>query len=283
LPNHIAKPPRSVVSRLAAILLTFRSGGSYSITEIARLTGLPVSTTHRLTGELASWQLLRRAPDGRYEVGVNLQRLDYEVGRAPDLYDRAPLVVADLSAITGRRARLGVLRGGRVAYTEKQVGPDPATPFSARAALPAHATAMGKALLAFSPRETVALVQQQLTVYTAHTLTSPSQLHGELQAARLSHIATACGELTSGDCAVAVPVFGPGGTVVAALELQVHDLPADVAVCRSTLAVAARGLSRELSLIGGPSAGSYLRLVPKLHADLGVPVGVVPAREAAVT
>ena len=51
------------------------AGDSHSVTELSRLTGLPVSTTHRLAAELASWQLLKRAADGRYEVGLTLRRL----------------------------------------------------------------------------------------------------------------------------------------------------------------------------------------------------------------
>ena len=43
---------RSVTSKVIAILMTFGSGGSYSLTEIARLTGLPISTAHRLITEL---------------------------------------------------------------------------------------------------------------------------------------------------------------------------------------------------------------------------------------
>ncbi len=47
--------------------------------------------------------------------------------------------------------------------------------------------------------------------------------------------------------AVAVPVFGAGGIVVAALELTVRDLRADQRLAQSVLTVAGRGLSRELA------------------------------------
>src|SRR3954452_18094315 len=118
-------PPRTVASRLTAILLTFRSGSSHSLTEIAQLTGLPMSTVHRLATEMASWQLLTRTDDGRYEVGANLQQEAGEAGLAPDLDDRAALAVTDLSEATHGRARLGVLRGGSVVCIEPWVGPGP--------------------------------------------------------------------------------------------------------------------------------------------------------------
>ena len=49
-------PPRSVASRITAILSTFLTGESHSITEIAHMTGLPVSTTHRISADLAAWR-----------------------------------------------------------------------------------------------------------------------------------------------------------------------------------------------------------------------------------
>ena len=56
----------SVVSKVAAILRAFRFNGALTVTEIARVTDLPLSTAHRLVVELADRQLLRRGDDGRY-------------------------------------------------------------------------------------------------------------------------------------------------------------------------------------------------------------------------
>ena len=60
------------MSKIVAILTTFASGGSYSLTEIARLTGLPVSTTHRLVTELLDWGMLQRSSTGRFCIGMQL-------------------------------------------------------------------------------------------------------------------------------------------------------------------------------------------------------------------
>jgi DNA-binding IclR family transcriptional regulator len=259
-------PPRTVVSRLAAILLTFRYGSVHSLTEIAALTGLPMSTVHRMAAELASRQLLRRTPDGRYEIGSNLQQLAGDVHHPPDLDERATLVVCDLSEVTRRRARLGVLCSTRVAYVEKRWGAEPPVPFCAGATLPAHATALGKALLAFAPRPSVAAVERQMSAYTAATLTDPVQLQRQLQLIRVTRIAESRGELVRGDWAIAAPVFGSGGAVIAALELQVHDLREDIGMCRPALAVAARSLSRDLAL-DALHEGPQLRLLPRAAED----------------
>jgi DNA-binding IclR family transcriptional regulator len=266
LPHDGVPPPRTVASRLTAILLTFRSGSSNSLTEIAALTGLPMSTVHRLTCEMASRQLLHRAPDGRYQVGPNLQQLAGDVERVPSLEDRAELVVTDLCEATRRRARLGVLSAARVAYAEKRWGAEAPTPLCAGPTLPVHATALGKALLAFAPQSTVEAVQRRLTPYTTRTVTEPERLLRQLQIVRLTGIAQSRGELVRGDCAIAAPVFGPGGAAVAAVELEVHDLREDVAMCRAALNVTARGLSRELAL-EGHNHGRHLRALPRAADD----------------
>src|SRR6188472_2950047 len=121
---------RSVTSKITSILLTFTEGSEHSLTEIARLAGLPVSTAHRLTSELASWRLLDRTDDGLYRVGLPLRMLGTGDAVAPSVVERAPWVLDDLAGATRSRARLGVLAGLEVAYLEKQPGPRPVSSFS---------------------------------------------------------------------------------------------------------------------------------------------------------
>jgi hypothetical protein len=109
---------RSVTSKIVAFLMTFASGESYSLTEIARLTGLPVSTTHRLVTELLDWGMLQRSSTGRFCIGMQLRAI---VSRAavipPHLHQRARRVMEDLAAVSaGGVVRLAVLQDLDVAY-----------------------------------------------------------------------------------------------------------------------------------------------------------------------
>jgi DNA-binding IclR family transcriptional regulator len=309
VPQCRTSPPRSVVGRITAILSTFHAGDRHSVTEIARLTKLPVSTTHRLVAELAAWQLLYRSGDGRYRIGLAVQQLRGEDWAVPSLHERGARVLTDLSAATQRRARLGVLVGDRVSYAEKRPDAEPVTGFCPGATLPAHATALGKALLAFAPmpvapfagtgkgaaarssapRATTAgrhssevagtgkgaaarssaPLPRDLRAYTARTLGDPDRLRRALNVVRLTRLAVCDGELVPGECTVAVPVFAPGGGAVAALELEVVDLRAEMPVCRATLAVAAAGLARELAADSDASWRPHLRVLEASRSAAG--------------
>ncbi len=249
------EPRRSVVSKVVAIVRSFGSGGSLTVTEISQAANLPLSTTHRLVHELAAWGVLHRGAHARFEI---VQRPLPDCGDCgPDLRALAAPTVEDLSAATRSDIRLGRLYGFRVFYVEKTDGSHPLSVFSDAATLPAHATALGKALLAFSPAETVDhVVRHGLRSYTSSTVTTAAQLRRTLNVTRLRGMAVVNGELLPHHCAVAVPLFGPGGEAVAALEVRLRDGLVELACVVPALRVAAGGLSRELGRAGVHIASS---------------------------
>jgi DNA-binding IclR family transcriptional regulator len=239
---------RSVTDKITSILMLFTEGTEHTLTEISRSAGLPISTAHRLTSELASWRLLERTVDGRYRAGLRLRMMGSGDARRPALRERAPFVLEDLARVTRRRVRLGVLQELEVAYIEKQPGPRPVTGFTPAATLPVHATALGRALLAFAPAGVVErTILQGLRAYTPHTVTAPDRLRRALAIVRLTKVALTRFELEATACGIAVPVFGSGGEVVASIELTVPDLARELPSVMAALSMAARSLSRELA------------------------------------
>ena len=73
--GNSTEPGRSVTSKVAAILLTFHDGNEHSLTEIARLTCLPLSTAHRLVTELAGWGVLERTDWSKFRVGLSIKTM----------------------------------------------------------------------------------------------------------------------------------------------------------------------------------------------------------------
>src|SRR4051794_28100648 len=117
---------RSVASRVTAILMAFRSGGTHTLSELAALAGLPISTTHRLVGELVSRRVLERTEGGGYRVGLPLRMIGAGTPhQPPPLLDRGLAVLADLAEATRATARLGVLEGTRLAVAEVTPGAPP--------------------------------------------------------------------------------------------------------------------------------------------------------------
>ncbi len=249
-----SEPRRTVTSKVVAIIRSFDPGRRLTITEVAQVADLSLSTTHRLVHELAAWGILHRGDDARYEIVLSpgsCSRSD----RPPGLRTVAAPTIEDLSAATTSDVRFGVIDGHQVLYVEKAYRGRPLSEFSAAATLPAHATALGKALLAFSPPETVDhVVRHGLPSYTASTIATAVRLRHTLKVTRLRGMAVARGELRAGHCAVAAPVFGPAGEVAAALEVRLRDVPSELPGTVPALMVAARGLSRDLGRIAVPVA-----------------------------
>ena len=94
--GNAADQGRSVTAKLAAILASFTSGSVQQLTELARHSGLPVSTTHRLAAELTATEFLQRSSGGGFRIGPALRDLTDPAPRPPTLVERAPHVVEDL-------------------------------------------------------------------------------------------------------------------------------------------------------------------------------------------
>jgi DNA-binding IclR family transcriptional regulator len=252
--GNATEPGRSVTSRIASILLTFTEGSEHSLTEIARWAGLPISTAHRLIAEMTSWRLLERTPDGLYRAGLPLRMIKGGPSHCPSLGERAPCILEDLAVATRCRARLGVLQELDVAYIEKCPGHRPVTGFSPAARLPAHSTALGRALLAFSPPGMVEMaIMRGLRTSTSQTAISPERFRRAIAITRLTRTAVTSHELDAQTCAAAMPVFGPDG-MVAAIELTIPDLDAvTLQPALIALTVATRSLTRELTGASSPT------------------------------
>jgi DNA-binding IclR family transcriptional regulator len=236
-----------VTSKVTAILMVFSRGSTYSLTELAQLTGLPISTAHRLAGELAARRLLERTADGGYRIGLPLRMIGAGAtspgpAAAPlaaeeSLLARASAVMVDLAAATRAPVRIGLLRGTQVMTATAQPG-DRAPTGLGPARHVARDTALGRVLLAFSPPSVVDDALRNGSPMT-------ERLRRSLATTRL----TRCAVTRDGPAAqtVAMPVFGAGGTLLAALELDVSAMAEGLSGARAALAVATGSLSRQLA------------------------------------
>jgi IclR family acetate operon transcriptional repressor len=267
---------RTVTSKLAAILRSFSEGRLHSLSEVARSADIPVSTAHRLVSELVEWGFLDRTPDKRYGVGSLLTQIGGSVWHVPRIQNLAEQVLDDLASAVNATVRFGMLHGGTVVGIESRstrVGPSRYR--SCR--LPAHATAVGKVLLAYSETESVNdVIRQGMTRFTTNTIVTAAALRRDLAITRMNQLAWAREELEPETTSIAAPVFAVGGRVVAALEVTVggasHEFRARTA--QPALVVAARGMTRQLAT----SRSLQSRAIPAV--DSGTQFGVADGRLA---
>jgi DNA-binding IclR family transcriptional regulator len=112
---------------------------------------------------------------------------------------------------------------------------------------PAHATGVGKAILAYSPASVVqARIEAGLPRLTARTITTPGALQRELQEIRTRGFAQDREESHLGVSCVAAPVFGSDKKIRAALSITGRTTSIDPARLGPAIRIAANSLSRAL-------------------------------------
>ncbi|GAA4933986.1 IclR family transcriptional regulator [Actinomycetospora succinea] len=244
----------SVTERVLGILSAFGPGAeSLTLSGIARTAGLPLSTAHRLVGELAAWGALERGEDGRYRIGLRLWEVGALAPRSLGLRERAMPYLEDLYEATRQNVQLAVRDGHEVVYVERLAHPEAVRVFSrVGGRMPLNATGVGQVLLAFAPPA----VQEEvlagpLPALTPRTITDSGDLRRTLAAVRREGVAVCDGMVDLLSLSVAAPVRGEDERVVASLSVVVPSAGAEPRMIVPAVRAAARGISRAL---GAPSA-----------------------------
>ncbi|OLP00369.1 IclR family transcriptional regulator [Mycolicibacterium porcinum] len=205
----------SMVDRVALILNVFDEPGKHlRLDQIAGRTGLPRSSVHRILKQLHSAGLLQHRPDG-YALAASPLPVTRMVDHS-QLRSVASPTLSRLHADTGLVVHLGVLFGGDVVYLDKVAGRNSAVvPTRVAGHSPAHASALGKTMLAQLPAEEVdAVLGPRLTRSTRSTISDLETLHRELARIRSRHgLAYDNEELAIGLTSVAAPLRSADGEV----------------------------------------------------------------------
>ncbi len=213
----------AVVDRAFDVLeLLATAPGPLGVTDIARQVGSTKSATWRMLVNLeARGYAVKDPATSRYSIGPRLADLGLRGGSRANLVQAARPYLESLSRTFGETANLGVLDSGQVLYIDIVESPRDlrmAARVGARDAL--HATALGKAMLAYLPGEMVEeALAQPLEARTTRTITTPDRIRDDLTRIRESGIASEVGENEVAAACFGVPVFGPDGDAIAAISL----------------------------------------------------------------
>jgi DNA-binding IclR family transcriptional regulator len=242
------------IERAATLLHAIvESGGQMGVTELAAAVGLPKTTTHGLLRTLLSVGFVEQDPrTGRYTLGAGLLGLGSHYLDANELRSRASNWADSLAGRSGCAVRLGTPAGLQVVVVHHVFRPDDSPQeLEVGSLLPAHATAVGKVLLAARPAMARSLTDAPIEALTPRTVVDPAALLAELQTVRTRGWAEQRGEYRLGTGGIAAPVHGPGGLVVGALGVSgpVDQLFTDTArrALQAMVVEAAAAVSRELA------------------------------------
>jgi IclR family acetate operon transcriptional repressor len=232
-----------------------RHGSGASLEELASSVALPKSSLHRTLAALRQRGFATQREDGRYLLGPDLLRIAF------DFYDRLDVRVwlrptlERLRAELNETIHLGVLDGADVVYVDKL---EPTHPIALSSKIggrnPAHCTAVGKALLAWTYPSDAALRtwaddHAPLEHRTARTIEEPGALAREMTRIRTEGIAKDLEESEPGVKCVAAPVFFGGSTPVAAISISAPKERLPAAAMRGVV----DALRREIPRAGDPA------------------------------
>jgi DNA-binding IclR family transcriptional regulator len=201
------------------------AAGPASLSELSRMLDIPKSSLHGLMRTLTERGWVTATPGGaRFRLGLRALQVGTRFVDEDEVVAQVGPSLDRLAAATGETVQQARLDGDRVVYVAKRDTTHPVRIISSIGTrLPAHATALGKALLATrSDDEVRAVLRPPLAALTARTLVDPDDLLADLARVREHGWAHDDGEAAEGlRCfAVAVPA-GRGDAPTDAVSVSV--------------------------------------------------------------
>ncbi|GHH63819.1 IclR family transcriptional regulator [Lentzea cavernae] len=243
--------PIQSIQRAAEVLKLLAHGGAHqlSVGEISRALDLAKPTVHGILRTLQEVGFVEQEVEGgKYRLGAALFQIGTSYLDGNELRAKA-LNWSDTLAMRAREAvRIGVMHGKHVLVVHHVFRPDNSRQtLDTGALLPWHATALGKALVAFGEWP-----DGDLQAFTRHTL-NPEELHTGMNVVRDRDWAYDLHELVEGEASVAAPIRDRRGVVVGAIGIsgpveRLCDSPEQPPRLElvSYVREAARSVSREL-------------------------------------
>ena len=195
-----------------------------SVSEVAERAQLTRAATRRFLLTLEDLGYVRAA-GSRYSLTPQTLELGYAYLSSLSLPEIAQPHLQALVDEVHESSSISVLDGDDVVYVARvAAGRIMSVRIDVGTRFPAHATSMGRVLLAGLPEEERAAVRKRadLKPLTPSTITSVAELRAEIDRVQEAGFAIVDQELEVGLCSVAVPIRDAKGNVVAAINLSTH-------------------------------------------------------------
>ncbi|CAG7631621.1 IclR family transcriptional regulator [Paenibacillus allorhizosphaerae] len=195
--------------------------------DLSKRLGINKSSMFSLLNTMEALDWAVREQDGTYSLGSKLGYIGNAFFKQFSLIDRFRKEASVTKHIIQETIQLAKLEQHEVLYLAKEEMPSPVRLASEPGKkLPAHATALGKAMLAWQEPDHVKALFAEDTLgpcLTPHTLQSREELIRQLGEVREAGYAFDLQEAVMGFCCVAAPVRGSDGEVVAAISCSMFQ------------------------------------------------------------
>lgn len=237
----------SMTERIVRVLDTFTSERTMqTASEIARRTGLPPSSAHRIVAELIGQGLLERDEENRIRLGMRLWELALRGSSALRLRQAALPHMERVQTIIREHTQLAVLEHDEALFVERLSHPDAGANITRVAGrLPVHASSSGLVLLAFAdPATRERVLAAPLRAVSPETVTDAATLRSLLASIRRRGYVVAPGSIEAVSTGVAVPVRDRGEVIAALSAVLPRDAATEAAV--DALLDAAKSIEADL-------------------------------------
>ena len=242
------------VDRAIRILKALSAGpGRLGVSELSERLGLAKGTIHGLLRTLQDHGLVEQHADSdKYQLGPQLLQLSTRYLDLSELRARSLAWSELLAARAEEAVRVGVAHGGGILVVHHVFRPDATLQIlEVGSVLPLHATALGKAVLAFVDADGRRdILDDDLPRLTGRTLHTPAALDRELNATRERGYAVEKEEAVLGEAGVAAPIFDRNAEAVGAVGVagpgeRILRRGRERTIANAVIE-AARGISRDL-------------------------------------
>lgn len=197
----------------------------WSLKDLAKACDIPPSTIVPILKSLEKIGYLERDPETKlYRIGMKFIKKAQLVTMGTDLRETAHKVLKELAIQYNLNTHLAVMDNGEMVYIDRcEVTVNTLVPSFIGKRIPAHCTALGKAMLAFmNPADIERVIDvSKLTRFTPYTIDGWPELLQQLTDIRQKGYAIDNEEYQLGGFCIGVPIFDSKNNPVAAISISV--------------------------------------------------------------
>ncbi len=244
---------QSVDRALLIIDLLEQNPEGIGVTELSNQMKLAKSTVHRILVSLQNKGLAKKLElTDKYILGLRFIELGGQVVGSLNVRSISEPLLKELSEKTGETVHLGIIDEGEVVYIDKIERTSNIRMYSrigVRAAL--HCTGIGKAMLAYLPKEEVEknIIKSGLKPYTPNTITTRTAFWKEMELIRKQGFSTDNEEHEPGICCTGSPIFNHDNKVIAGISIagpQIRMNGEKLENCKKLITIYAKEISKRL-------------------------------------